>query len=385
MPCQARSMTSWATSSASPRSPSSRSSSMKRRSAYAPDSRSKALTSPAWARATRLASVSAGSGAGWPLAGSGAGWPPGGGIRPAVTGVSRRARRAGPDRRSLRERGRPPGRRGPGPRIPGRASRGCRARNARSPARGGRAGAGRAGAALPRRSARDAAATTGDHRLGRACPSSPLTARGWDRRSHGSRPSPGRPRGSAVLRLVRRRGLEGQRAGVDAVPVPGLGGPVVEDVAQVTAAATADDLGTVHEQAVVRPQLDRLGDRGLGEAGPAGARIELGVRAEQLAAAAGAPVETVLVVVDVLTGERALGVSLAQDAVLQRGQLPAPLLVRLADLPDGGLGTRVGLAHRSVPFLLVHHPVRPAFRPNDFQSSPPASDPGRAHAPGSGA
>ena len=44
---------------------------------------------------------------------------------------------------------------------------------------------------------------------------------------------------------------------------PGLGRPVVEDVTQVTAAAAADDLGAAHEQAVVRPQLDRLGDRGL--------------------------------------------------------------------------------------------------------------------------
>jgi hypothetical protein len=42
-------------------------------------------------------------------------------------------------------------------------------------------------------------------------------------------------------------------------------------------------------------QFDRLGDRRLGEARPPRARIELGVRAEHLASAAGAPVETVLV------------------------------------------------------------------------------------------
>src|SRR5260370_30107413 len=77
MPCQARSITSWATSSASLRSPSSRSSSMNTRSAYALDSCSKAATSPAWARAISLASVAAES----PAAGSEARLPGGGGTR----------------------------------------------------------------------------------------------------------------------------------------------------------------------------------------------------------------------------------------------------------------------------------------------------------------
>src|SRR3984957_1676892 len=162
-------------------------------------------------------------------------------------------------------------------------------------------------------------------------------------RSHGSGPVVRRSAG------VLLGGLEGQRAGVDAVPVARGGRPVVEDVPQVTATATADDLGAVHEQGVVGPQLDRLGDRGLGEAGPPGAGVELGVRAEQLAATAGAPVVAVLMVVDVLTREGVLGVRLTQHAVLHRGQLLAPLLVRLGDIADGGLGTDAGLAHRLVP------------------------------------
>src|SRR5262249_47638324 len=198
-----------------------------------------------------------------------------------------------------------------------------------------------------------AAGTSGDQRVfgpprprGRPRPGGP-------RRSHGSGPAPSKARAARWprracrrLRLLVRRGLERQRARVDAVPVACRGGPVVEDVAQVAAAAAADDLGAAHEQAVVRPQLDRLGERRLVEAGPPGARVELGVRAEQLAPAAGAPVGTVLVVVDVLTGERPLGVSLTQHAVLERGQLLAPLLVRLADLPNGsGVGGNTGLAH----------------------------------------
>src|ERR1700729_2174905 len=64
-------------------------------------------------------------------------------------------------------------------------------------------------------------------------------------------PEPGPARWSAVaLLLVRGRGLERQRARVDAVPLAGRLGTVVEDVAQVAAAAAAHDLGAPHEQAV---------------------------------------------------------------------------------------------------------------------------------------
>src|SRR5690242_18040073 len=317
MPCQARSMTSWATSSASARSPSNRSSSMNRRSAYLPDSRSNAATSPAWARASRLASVSETSGA----------RRPSGGLTPP--------RPTAPGRRSSRAPGRLPARPGHGRRRRGRASRGCRARNRCSPARGGQAAAARGGAGPPRRSGRDAAVTIRGHRSVRA-PASPIPP--------GSGPltvvegaEPVRPPRSAVgLLLARRRRLERQRARVDAVPLAGRLGAVVEHVAKVAAAAAADDLGAPHEQAVVRPQFDRLGDGGLVEAGPPGARVELGVRAEQLGAAAGAPVEAVPVVVDVLSGERHLCVRPAQDVVLLRGQLLTPLLVRLGDLAGGG-------------------------------------------------
>src|SRR5207302_2156129 len=128
-----------------------------------------------------------------------------------------------------------------------------------------------------------------------------------------------------------------------------------------------DDLGAPHEQAVVRPQLDRLGDRGLVEAGPPGARVELGVGAEQLGPAARAPVEPVGVVVDVLTGERPLGVRLAQHGELQRGEVLAPLLVRLGELAgDGRLGAGTSLTHGSGSFPSGPSPVRPAPRRNGF-------------------
>jgi len=99
-------------------------------------------------------------------------------------------------------------------------------------------------------------------------------------------------------------------------------------VAQMTAAATAEHLGTAHEHAVITSQRD--GRRG--ETRPARAGLEPGIRAEQLAAAARAPVTAVAVLVHVIAGERPLGAALAQDAVLLRRQLFAPLLIGLADL-----------------------------------------------------
>src|SRR5690349_18681157 len=85
--------------------------------------------------------------------------------------------------------------------------------------------------------------------------------------------------------------LQGQRAAVDAEALPAfVRRAVVEDVAEVGVAGFADDLGAAHEEAVVGPQLDVLEVRRLGEAGPAGARVELGVGGEQLGAAADAAV-----------------------------------------------------------------------------------------------
>src|SRR6516162_5704444 len=159
-------------------------------------------------------------------------------------------------------------------------------------------------------------------------------------------PAPARRgRSVAALLLARGHGLERQRARIDAVPLTGRPGTVVEDVAEVAAAAAAHDLGTPHEQAVVQPAVAEAV-----ELRPAGAGVELGVRAEQPGATAGAPVEAVLVVVDVRTGERHLRVRLTQHAVLQWGQFLAPLLVGLGDLSGGGcLGAGTSLTHGWVP------------------------------------
>src|SRR4051812_320705 len=136
-------------------------------------------------------------------------------------------------------------------------------------------------------------------------------------------------------RVVTRRGSAGaevERAGVDAVAHPArVARPVVEHVPEVAAAVAADDLRAVHAPCVVGPQLDRLGDLGLGEARPAGAGVELGVGREQLGAAARAAVHAVLVVVPVAPREGAFGRTLAQHVVLLGRELLTPLLISLLD------------------------------------------------------
>ena len=101
------------------------------------------------------------------------------------------------------------------------------------------------------------------------------------------------------------------------------------------AAVLAEHFGAPHEQAAVLAHLDVLGHRRLVEARPSGARIELGVGAEQLRAAARAPVRAVLLDVDVLTGERPLGAVLAQDLVLLGRKPLSPLIVGELHLAPG--------------------------------------------------
>src|SRR6202035_4561201 len=104
-------------------------------------------------------------------------------------------------------------------------------------------------------------------------------------RCRGGRSEPPPVRGATALVLLR---LELQRAGIDAVALPGGGRAVVEHVTQMATTTAAHHLGASHEQAALCPQLDALGHPRLLEAGPAGPRVELGLGIEQLGAAAGA-------------------------------------------------------------------------------------------------
>src|SRR5262245_7032592 len=100
-------------------------------------------------------------------------------------------------------------------------------------------------------------------------------------------------------------------------------------------------LGAPHKQAAVLMGAHRLFRRRLVEAGPTGARVELGAGVEQRLAATDAFVHAIVVVVPVLAGEGAFGAVLAGHAVLLRRQLLAPLLIRLAG--SGGLKGRLAV------------------------------------------
>src|SRR5262249_40573339 len=129
---------------------------------------------------------------------------------------------------------------------------------------------------------------------------------------------------------------ERHRCGVHAVAQPGRWRSIVEDVAEMPAAAWARHLVAHHAEAPVDGGLDvRLRDRGP-EAGPAGSGVELGGGVEQLEPAARALVDALRVVVPVGAGESRLGALVTQDAVLLGRERLLPLGVALLDLADRG-------------------------------------------------
>src|SRR5438067_9981934 len=108
----------------------------------------------------------------------------------------------------------------------------------------------------------------------------------------------------------------------------------------------AHHLGAAHQPGVVGLGLDVLLLRRRVVRRPAGAGIELGVRAEELGAAAHAAVHALVVVVPVLAAERLLGALLARHVVLHRRELLAPLGVGFLHFGHGFLlsATHVGRA-----------------------------------------
>src|SRR5450755_4169823 len=95
--------------------------------------------------------------------------------------------------------------------------------------------------------------------------------------------------------------LEIERRGVHAVAQPRRLGAVVEDVAEVRAAAAAEDLGARGEEAAVLFRLDARLRQRRPEARPTRPRIELGLRAKQGMAARAADIGAGLVMVPVLS------------------------------------------------------------------------------------
>src|SRR5215207_10134888 len=97
------------------------------------------------------------------------------------------------------------------------------------------------------------------------------------------------------------------------------------------AARGAHHFGSDHPVRRVRVLVDRALARRSGEGGPPAARVVLRFRAEELGAAAGAAVRSVVERVVVLAAERPLRALLAEDAELLGRQLLPPLLFGFSD------------------------------------------------------
>src|SRR5690606_33934982 len=126
-------------------------------------------------------------------------------------------------------------------------------------------------------------------------------------------------------------GREAQRRGIHAVTQSGRLGAVVEHVAQVRIATCTCDLGADHAEAEVAALAHVFGGDWLPEAGPAGARFELGGRIVQRRVAAQAAEHALAVFLKQGASKGAFGAFVAGDLVRQRRQLAAPFGVRLHD------------------------------------------------------
>src|SRR5688500_13136758 len=86
--------------------------------------------------------------------------------------------------------------------------------------------------------------------------------------------------GASLLdRLPLLEKLQGD--GIEAISEPRRRRPVGEDVAEMPVAARAANLGPHHAVAAIVDLADMIGVEGLGEAGPAGAALELAAGAEE--------------------------------------------------------------------------------------------------------
>src|SRR5215211_346884 len=132
-----------------------------------------------------------------------------------------------------------------------------------------------------------------------------------------------------------RRGfrLEAQRGGVYAVALASRGRSVVEQVPLVGAADGAMYFRAAHEEAAVLLDLNVILVDGRPEARPARAGVVLGVGCEEGRPAGHTAVDSLLLVIVVLTTEGPLGALHPRDAVLLGGELVLPFFFRLLYLP----------------------------------------------------
>src|SRR5512146_10512 len=175
-----------------------------------------------------------------------------------------------------------------------------------------------------------------------------------------------KPRMKSSLISSYPRFHEDQGGRVHAVPQAGRLRAVLEDVAEMRIAPGAHHLRAGQPEAVVGSPPDVLLGDGRPEAGPTGPRIVLRIRKEEVVPAADAPVDSLLVVIDVLPAIGFLGPFLTGHHVLQGGQLLLPLRRRLHHF--GG---------RDEPLLLhgIHLDVFRGFRhPGSLPSGCPPKE-----------
>src|ERR1017187_6942185 len=137
-----------------------------------------------------------------------------------------------------------------------------------------------------------------------------------------------------------------QRSRVDAVTQAGGVRAILEHMAEMGAAARTVDFGARHAMGLIHMRVHPLGRHGQPEARPARAGVVLGIRAEQLLAAAHAGIDTRLLVIGVRAAEGRLRALLLRHLVLQVGQPGAQLGI------IGRFGTQSALLAVSRPDML---------------------------------
>src|SRR6202051_1310688 len=125
--------------------------------------------------------------------------------------------------------------------------------------------------------------------------------------------------------------MKHQREAVHAVAQPGRLWSIVEDVTEMTATTAAVNFGPHHPKGAVFGLADGVLER-LIKTRPAGAAFIFRLRGEQRQVAAGAGEDALAMLLEQRARSRALGAFLAQDFILLRRQLCAPLRVGLFDL-----------------------------------------------------
>src|SRR6266852_3469205 len=122
--------------------------------------------------------------------------------------------------------------------------------------------------------------------------------------------------------------MEHQAKAVDAIAQAGRLRSVVEDMAEMAATAAAMHLGPRHAVGAVLCLAEPIFQR-LVEARPAGAAFEFGVGRKQRQVAAGAGEDALAMLLQQRARSRPFSAVLAQDLVLLRRQLRAPLGIGL--------------------------------------------------------